>query len=327
MELKTEITKLLGIKFPIIQGGLQGLGKEPLVSAVSEAGGLGLITAGSFPSKKEMQEDIERVRANTDKPFGVNIAIGIRKPMDEYVEGVIESGVKIVFTSGYSPAKYMDQLKTAGIKVIHVVPSVKFAKKAEELGCDGVVIVGYECGGHPGVDEVTSMILIPEVVKAVKIPVIAAGGFKDGQGLLSALSLGAQGIQMGTRFVMSKESPLPNLIKEQLINAKLNDTVMVKRSINKPNRVYKNKAALQTLELEKSGASIDQLLPLIGGEAYKKLLETADIDAGILSIGQVIGRIDDCPSVKEIIDSILNEADQTLKIVNSYFKKEDVSII
>lgn len=316
MAFQTEITKLLGIKYPIIQGGLQGLGREPLVSSVSEAGGLGLITAGSYPMKKEMIEDIEKVRSRTDRPFGVNLAIGLRKPMDEYVEGVIESEVNIVFTSGYSPAKFMDQFKKAGVKVIHVVPSVKFAKKAEELGCDGVVIVGYECGGHPGTDEVTSLVMIPEVVKAVSIPVIAAGGFADGKGLIAALSMGAQGIQMGTRFVMSQESPLPDKIKTQLRDAGTNDTLIVKRSINKPNRVYKNEAALKTLELENQNAGIEELMPIIGGKAYKKLLKDGDINAGILSIGQVIGRIEEYPRVKEIIEDIVKDAEITLNKIN-----------
>lgn len=316
MPFQTDITKLLGIKYPIIQGGLQGLGCEPLVSAVSAAGGLGLITAGTYSTKKEMIDDIEHVRKKTSNPFGVNLAIGIRKPMDEYVEGVIETGVNIVFTSGYSPAKFMDQLKKAGVKVIHVVPSVKFAKKAEELGCDGVVIVGYECGGHPGVDEITSLVMIPKVVESVSIPVIAAGGFSDGKGLVAALSLGAQGIQMGTRFVMSQESPLPETIKEQLRSASMNDTLIIKRSINKPNRVYKNEAALKVLELEGENAKVEELLPLMGGEAYKKLLNDGDINAGVLSIGQIIGRINQYPSVKEIIEGIVTEADTIITKMN-----------
>ncbi|MCS0671261.1 nitronate monooxygenase family protein [Cytobacillus firmus] len=320
MAIQTDITKLLGIKYPIIQGGLQGLGREPLVSAVSEAGCLGLITAGTYPSKKEMIDDIELVRKKTNKPFGVNLSIGIRKPMDEYVEGVIESGVNIVFTSGNSPAKFMDPLKKAGVKVVHVVPSVRFARKAEELGCDAVVIVGYECGGHPGADEVTSMVKIPQVVESVNIPVIAAGGFNDGRGLIAALSLGAQGIQMGTRFVMSQESPLPEKIKETLTNANITDTLVIKRSINKPNRVYKNKAALKVLELEDQNAKIEELLPIIGGEAYKVLIDEGDINAGVLSIGQVIGRINQYPSVQEIIDGIIIEAESVIKKMNQFWQ-------
>lgn len=320
MPFQTGITKLLGIKYPIIQGGLQGLGREPLVSAVSEAGALGLITAGTYSTKREMINDIELVRKRTNKPFGVNLAIGIRKPMDEYVEGVIESGINIVFTSGYSPAKFMDPLKKAGVKVIHVVPSVKYAKKAEELGCDGVVIVGYECGGHPGADEVTSLVLIPKVVESVNIPVIAGGGFADGKGLVAALSLGAEGIQMGTRFVMSRESPLPENIKNHLKKASLNDTLIIKRSINKPNRVYKNEAALKVLELEDRNAKIEELLPIIGGEAYRKLIQEGDINAGILSIGQVIGRINQFPSVKEIIEDIVIEAESVMKKINQYWQ-------
>lgn len=317
MEIRTKITELLGIKYPIIQGGLQGLGREPLVSAVSAAGGLGLITAGSYPSKKEMIEDIERVRTKTNNPFGVNVAIGLRKPMDEYVDGIVETGVKIVFTSGYSPKQYMEQFKKAGIKVIHVVPNLKFAKKAEELGCDGTVIVGYEGGGHPGLDDVSTLVKLPQIVEAVDIPVIATGGFSDGKGLITALSLGAEGIQMGTRFVMTKETPISEKIQALLLQANSDDTSIIKRSINKPARVFKSDAATRVLEMESKKAPIDELLTIIGGEAYEKVIKDGDIDAGVISIGQVIGRIHDLPSAQELIENIMKEAEETLNHLNS----------
>ncbi|MFD6209923.1 NAD(P)H-dependent flavin oxidoreductase [Peribacillus sp. NPDC060253] len=318
MKFRTAITDLLGIEYPIIQGGLHRLGIEPLVSAVSDAGGLGLLTAGSYPSKKEMIQDIELVRSRTDKPFGVNLAIGIRRPMDDFVDGAIEAGIQIVFTSGYSPVQYMEQFKNAGIKVIHVVPSLKYAKKAEELGCDAVVVVGFECGGHPGLDEVSSLVLLPEVVQELTIPVIAAGGFVDGKGLLAALSMGAQAVQMGTRFVMTEECPLHPSIKAELMNAGSHDTMIIKRSIKKTNRVYRSAAAIKVEKLEKSGAGIEVLLPMIGGEAYEKMLTSGDVHSGILSIGEGIGRIDTCKSARTVIEDIMKEAEESFKQINMY---------
>lgn len=321
MMFKTAVTELLAIEYPIIQGGLQGLGIEPLVSAVSEAGGLGLLTAGSYASTKEFYQDIEMVRKKTTKPFGVNLALGIRRPMDEFVEAVVNAEVSIVFTSGYSPVQYMEQFKQAGITVVHVVPSVKFAKKAEELGCDAVVIVGFECGGHPGLDEVSTLRLVPQVVEAVKIPVIAAGGLTDGKGLVTALALGAGAVQMGTRFVMTKECPLPEAIKTKLLRAGTSDTVIIKRSINKPNRVYNNTAAKSVLELERKGAGINELMPYIGGEAYQKMLSTGNSEIGILSIGQAIGQINSCESVQDVITSIMEESCEVLRQLNGYLDR------
>lgn len=321
MMFKTAVTELLAIEYPIIQGGLQGLGIEPLVSAVSEAGGLGLLTAGSYVSTKEFYQDIEMVRKKTTKPFGVNLALGIRRPMDEFVEAVVNAEVGIVFTSGYSPVQYMEQFKQAGITVVHVVPSVKFAKKAEELGCDAVVIVGFECGGHPGLDEVSTLSLVPQVVEAVKIPVIAAGGLTDGKGLVTALALGAGAVQMGTRFVMTKECPLPEAIKTKLLRAGTSDTVIIKRSINKPNRVYNNTAAKSVLELERKGAGINELMPYIGGEAYQKMLSTGNSEIGILSIGQAIGQINSCESVQDVITSIMEESCEVLRQLNGYLDR------
>ncbi|MGG3942072.1 nitronate monooxygenase [Peribacillus psychrosaccharolyticus] len=321
MMFKTAVTELLAIEYPIIQGGLQGLGIEPLVSAVSEAGGLGLLTAGSYASTKEFYQDIEMVRKKTTKPFGVNLALGIRRPMDEFVEAVVNAEVRIVFTSGYSPVQYMEQFKQAGITVVHVVPSVKFAKKAEELGCDAVVIVGFECGGHPGLDEVSTLSLVPQVVEAVKIPVIAAGGLTDGKGLVTALALGAGAVQMGTRFVMTKECPLPEAIKTKLLRAGTSDTVIIKRSINKPNRVYNNAAAKSVLELERKGAGINELMPYIGGEAYQKMLSTGNSEIGILSIGQAIGQINSCESVQDVITAIMEESCEVLRQLNGYLDR------
>lgn len=314
--LHNRITELLGVKYPIIQGGLYKLGKSPLVAAVSEAGGFGLITAGSYKNKEEMLKDIKRTRKLTDKPFGVNITIGIRQNMDEYVEGVIEAGIPVVFTSGYSPEKYMKRFHEHNIKVIHVVPNARFAKKAEQLGCSGVVAVGRDCGGHTGKNAKSILHLIPEIVHRVEIPVIAAGGLYDGKGLAIAQILGAEGVQFGTRFVMTKECPLHEKIKQLFLKAKAENTTIIKESIGKPNRVYKSNITKRILDLEEKNAPIEELLPLIGGEAYQKMLDTGDINKGVISLGNCIEFINDIPTVKELIENVVSEYESLKREVN-----------
>lgn len=312
MMMDTDVTRLFNIRYPIIQGGLQGLGTSPLVSAVSEAGGLGLITAGSYDNNEEMLRDIEVVRSLTDKPFGVNLAIGIRKPMDEFVEGAIEAKVPIVFTSGNNPEQYMANLKAAGIKVAHVAPSVKFALKAQSLGCDAVVVNGFECGGHPGKDDTTSLTLVQKAKKEISIPIIAAGGFSTGRSVLAALALGASGVQMGTRFLLSKEVKLHEKVKRFLAAAGETDTIMVKKSIGKPARVLKTNHALELSRLEENGARFEEIFPYISGESYKELIQTGDLDSGIIATGQTIGLINEVKTVAEIIEEIVNEFNSTL---------------
>lgn len=312
MMMDTDVTRLFNIRYPIIQGGLQGLGTSPLVSAVSEAGGLGLITAGSYDNNEEMLRDIEVVRSLTDKPFGVNLAIGIRKPMDEFVEGAIEAKVPIVFTSGNNPEQYMANLKAAGIKVAHVAPSVKFALKAQSLGCDAVVVNGFECGGHPGKDDTTSLTLVQKAKKEISIPIIAAGGFSTGRSVLAALALGASAVQMGTRFLLSKEVKLHEKVKRFLAAAGETDTIMVKKSIGKPARVLKTNHALELSQLEENGARFEEIFPYISGESYKELIQTGDLDSGIIATGQTIGLINEVKTVAEIIEEIVNEFNSTL---------------
>ncbi|UAC50017.1 nitronate monooxygenase family protein [Bacillus aquiflavi] len=305
---RTGITSLFGIEHPIIQGGLQELGKETLVTAVSNAGALGLLTAGSYENKQEFRTAIRNVRKQTDKPFGANITIGIRQPMDRFVEAVIEEEVPIVFTSGQNPEPYMEKLKRAGIIVTHVVPTVRFEKKAEIIGCDAVVVVGYECGGHPGLDDISSLTLIQRAVQEVSIPVIAAGGFSTGKSLVAALALGAQGIQMGTRFLLAKENPLNEKVKKHLLHLNETDTVIVKRSLQKPMRVMKTNTALQVVAMEGNDCSFEELYPYISGKSYKQLIHNGDIDAGVISLGQTIGLINEIQSVEKIIASVINEA-------------------
>ncbi|MGW8428341.1 NAD(P)H-dependent flavin oxidoreductase [Peribacillus simplex] len=315
-KLRNRITELLGVQYPIIQGGLHQLGRSQLVTAVAEAGAFGLITASSYDNKVEMQEDIERVRKKTKKPFGVNMSIGIRNNTEQFVDGIIESGISIVFTSGYSPEKYMKQFRDNNVKVIHVVPSIQYAKKAEELGCSGVVAVGKECGGHPGRNAYSTLHLMPEIIKSVSVPVIAAGGFYDGKGLAIAQILGCEAVQYGTRFVMTQESPLHQNIKQLFLKASRENTLIIKESIGKPNRVYQSIIAEKVLELEKNNAPIEKLLPYIGGEAYKKMLETGDINHGVISVGECIGFINDIPTVDDLIKRIMHEYRYSIEGLN-----------
>jgi NADH:quinone reductase (non-electrogenic) len=309
----TRITDLFGIRHPIIQGGMMWISRAELVAAVCNAGGLGILTAFTFPSPEELAAEIQKTRQLTDKPFGVNITLlPTLRPIDidGYLNTVINSGVRIVETAGRSPEPYMERLKTAGVKVIHKCTAVRFARTAQRIGCDAVSIDGFECAGHPGEEDVTSLVLVPLAVDAVDIPVIASGGFADGRGLIAALALGAEAVNMGTRFMATKEAPGHARVKELLTNASERDTVLLLRSFRNTMRMFKNPTAEKVLELEKQGADIHQLESLISGRAGLKLLDSGDIDNGLLSVGQVIGLVRDIPTVKDLIDRIIKEAEE-----------------
>jgi len=312
---KTRITELLGIKYPITQGGMMWISRAELVAAVSNAGGLGIITAFTFPTPAELAAEIKKTKALTDKPFGVNITLlPTLRPVDidGYLDAVIDSGIKIVETAGRSPEPYMERLKAAGVKVIHKCTAVRFARTAQRIGCDAVSIDGFECAGHPGEEDVTSLVLIPLTADAVEIPVIASGGFGDGRGLVAALALGAEAVNMGTRFMATKEAPGHPKVKEFLTTASERDTVLVLRSFRNTMRALRNPTSEKVLELEKQGADIHQLESLISGRVGMKLLEEGDTDNGLLSVGQVIGLVHDIPTVKELIDRIIKEAEEVV---------------
>jgi NAD(P)H-dependent flavin oxidoreductase YrpB (nitropropane dioxygenase family) len=312
---KTRITELFSIEYPITQGGMMWISRAELVSAVSNAGGLGIITAFTFPTPAELAAEIKKTRGLTDKPFGVNITLlPTLRPVDidGYLSAVIDSGVKIVETAGRSPEPYMERLKAAGVKVIHKCTAVRFARTAQRIGCDAVSIDGFECAGHPGEEDVTSLVLIPLTVDAVDIPVIASGGFGDGRGLVAALALGAEAVNMGTRFMATKEAPGHSRVKELLVNASERDTVLVLRSFRNTMRALRNPTSEKVLELEKQGADIHQLEALISGRVGLKLLEAGDTDNGLLSVGQVIGLVHDIPTVKELIDRTIKEAQEVV---------------
>jgi nitronate monooxygenase len=313
---QSRLTGLLGIQYPIIQGGLQWLATAQLASAVSEAGGLGILSSLSSPNQEALRDEIHRMKEMTGKPFGVNLSMlpeltqGERT--EEILKVIIDEKVPVVETSGRSPEPFIHHLKRAGIKLIHKVPSARFAKKAESVGADAVTIVGYECGGHPGMDEVTSFVLIPSVADTVSIPIVAGGGIADARGFLAALALGADGVVMGTRFVATRECPAHLRIKEWFIGAKETDTMIIQRSIRNAARVIRNEAAQKTLALEERGASLEELLTVISGQMGQKALREGDVEGAILACGQCVGLVHEIKSVKEVIDEIVEGAQSIL---------------
>lgn len=302
---------MFGIEYPIIQGAMMWLSRAELVAAVSNAGGLGIIAALTFPTAKELREEIKKTKSLTDKPFAVNITLlPTLRPInyEEYIDAAIEEGVSIIETAGRNPRQYMKQLRDGGVKVMHKVASVKAVKTAERIGVDAVTIVGFEEGGNPGMDDVTSSVLIPIAVDSVRIPVIAAGGIGDARGFIAALALGAEGVLMGTRFMISKECPLHPKIKEWLLQATEKDTLMIMRSINNPERVVTTNFARSVLQMEEKGTSLEELLPMINGLRQKRALDKGDVDEAMVPCGQVVGLIHEIPTVRESIEGIINEA-------------------
>jgi len=313
----TRLTRLLGIEYPIIQGGMNRISRAELAAAVSNAGGLGILYSANLDTEEKLREEIRRTRSLTDKPFGVNINLfPAARPVDteRYIDIAIDEGVGIVETAGRSPDRYMERLKQGGVKVIHKAPgAVKFARRAEKIGCDAVCIVGYESGGSPGFDDTSSLVLVRATADAVKIPVIASGGFVDAQGFVAALALGADGVCMGTRFMATRECPVHPRFKEWLLRANETDAVIVGRTIGLLSRVLKNEMVARVLEMEKEGATLETLMPLISGENTTRVLFEGELDAGIAHCGQCIGLIHDIPAVKEVIDDIIRGAGEVIK--------------
>ena len=311
--MQTEVTKLLGIKYPIIQGGMAWVAEHHLAAAVSEAGGLGLIGAANAPAEW-VREEIRKAKELTDKPFGVNIML-MSPYADDVAKVVPEEGVKVVTTGAGNPGKYLASWKEAGICVIPVVASVALAKMMERAGVDAVVAEGTESGGHIG--ETTTMVLVPQVVDAVKIPVIAAGGIADGRGIAAAFMLGAKGVQLGTRFVASKEAVVHQNYKDYIVKAKDIDTRVTGRSTGHPVRVLRNAVTKEYLELEKKGASFEELESLtVGG--LRRAVQEGDTKTGSLMSGQIAGMIRDIPTCQEIIDRLVTETDKLMKGTGIY---------
>lgn len=312
--MKTRITELLGIEHPIIQGGMHFVGFAELAAAVSSAGGLGIITGLTQKTPELLAKEIARCRDMTDKPFGVNLTFlpaFSKPPYPEYIRAIIEGGVKIVETAGRNPEPYLPYLKEAGIKVIHKCTSVRHSLKAEAIGCDAVSVDGFECGGHPGEDDVPNFILLPRAAEELKIPFVASGGMADGRSLVAALALGADGINMGTRFIATKEAPVHENVKKAIVAASELDTRLIMRKLRNTERVLNNAGVERLLEIEREkndSLAITDIYAQIAG-VYPKVMIDGDMEAGAWSCGMVAGLIHDVPSVKELIDRIMREAE------------------
>ncbi|WP_298239699.1 nitronate monooxygenase family protein [uncultured Bradyrhizobium sp.] len=316
--MKTAITELFGIEHPIIQGGMHFVGFAELAAAVSNAGGLGIITGLTQKTPELLAKEIARCRDMTDKPFGVNLTFlptFSAPPYPEYIAAIVEGGIKAVETAGRSPEAYMPALKAAGIKVIHKCTSVRHSLKAERIGCDAVSVDGFECGGHPGEDDIPNMILLPRAAEELKIPFVASGGMADGRSLVAALSLGAAGMNMGTRFIATKEAPVHQNVKNALVAATELDTRLIMRSLRNTERVLRNANVDRLIEIEREKGDklkIDDIHDQVAG-VYPKIMLEGQMDAGAWSCGMVAGLIHDIPSCKELIDRIMTEAEQIIR--------------
>jgi nitronate monooxygenase len=311
--MKTRITELLGIEHPIIQGGMHYVGLAELASAVSNAGGLGIITGLTQRTPELLAKEIARCRTMTPKPFGVNLTFlpTVSTPdYPGYIQAIIDGGVKVVETAGNNPAKWLPILKEHGIKVIHKCTSVRHALKAESIGCDAVSVDGFECGGHPGEDDVPNFILLPRAAEELKIPFVASGGMADGRSLVAALSLGAEGVNMGTRFIATKEAPVHERVKQAIVAASELDTRLIMRPLRNTERVLKNDAVQRVLDKERElGANLkfEDILNEVAG-VYPSIMQEGALDAGAWSCGMVAGLIHDVPTCKDLIDRIMAEA-------------------
>jgi NADH:quinone reductase (non-electrogenic) len=317
--MKTAITEMFEIEHPIIQGGMHYVGFAELAAAVSNAGGLGIITGLTQRTPEDLAKEIARCREMTDKPFGVNLTFlpMVNTPdYPGYIKAIIEGGVKAVETAGNNPAKWLPILKENGIKVIHKCTSVRHSLKAESIGCDAVSVDGFECGGHPGEDDIPNMILLPRAADELKIPFVASGGMADGRSLVAALALGAAGMNMGTRFIATKEAPVHQNVKDAIVAASELDTRLVMRPLRNTERVLTNAAVERLIVKEKElGANLkfEDIIDEVAG-VYPKIMKDGTMDAGAWSCGMVAGLIHDIPTCKELIDRIMAEADDIIRI-------------
>src|SRR5882762_2833548 len=316
--MRTRITDLFGIEHPIIQGGMHFVGFAELAGAVSQAGGLGVITGLTQKTPEDLAREIAKAQDLTDKPLGVNLTFLPSfkdPPYPEYIQAIAESGVKVVETAGRSPEQYMPQLKAAGIKVIHKCTSVRHALKAESIGCDAASVDGFECGGHPGEDDMPNMILLPRAAEELKIPFVASGGMADGRSLVASLALGAEGMNMGTRFIATKEAPVHENVKRAIVEASELDTRLVMRPLRNTERVLKNAGVDKLLEIERekgANTSFKDIHDLVAS-VYPRVMLEGQMDAGACSCGMVVGLINDIPTVKELIDRIMSEAEELVR--------------
>lgn len=310
--MKTRITELLGIEYPIVEGGMQWVGRAELAAAVSNAGALGMVTARTQATPGELRREIDRARALTSRPFGVNLTLSLLDPdlrYDDWVDAIARGGVRIVETAGNKPQAVIARLKEHGITVIHKCTTVRHALSAERLGVDIISIDGFEAAGHPGEDDVPLLVLLPVARRALKVPVLASGGIADGRAMAAAMVLGADGVNMGTRFMLTRESAVHERVKRRLLAATERDTVLIKRTLGRTARHFDNPVAREVLALESrpGGASHDELKHLLSGARGRAALESGDADAGLITASQVIGLIDDLPTCAELVARMVAE--------------------
>ena len=313
MAIRTRITELLGIEHPIVQGGMMWVGRAELVAAVSNAGGLGILTGLTQPTPDDLRREIERCRAMTDKPFGVNLTIlpsVSPPPYAEYRKAIIDSGIKIVETAGHKPQEHVDDFKSHGITVLHKCTAVRHALSAERMGVDVISIDGFECAGHPGEDDIPGLILIPAAADRVKIPMLASGGIGDGRGLAAALALGAEGVNMGTRFCATVEAPIHQKVKQFIVDNDERATNLIFRRFHNTGRVAKNSVSDEVVAISKGENAVFQdVQPLVSGAKGRMALETGDLDAGLVWAGQIQGLIHDIPTCKELLSRMVADAE------------------
>jgi len=316
--MKTRITELFEIERPIIQGGMHYVGYAELASAVSNAGGLGIITALTQPTPDDLASEIARCHEMTDKPFGVNLTFlpaFAMPPYPEYIDAIISGGVKIVETAGRNPQEHLPRLREAGIRVIHKCTSVRHALKAESIGCDAASVDGFECGGHPGEDDIPNMILLPRAAEELSIPFVSSGGMADARSLVASLALGADGMNMGTRFIATREAPVHENVKRALVAASELDTRLIMRPLRNTERVLSNAAVEEVLRIERERLAageplqIDDVRHLVAGAKNRKVLQEGEMDTGVWSCGMVAGLIHDLPTCQELLDTIMAEAE------------------
>lgn len=317
MTITTRFTETFGIEHPIVQGGMQWVGYAEMVAPVAEAGALGFLTALTQPTPEALAAEIARTREMTDKPFGVNLTIlpAIKPPpYAEYRQAIIEGGIEIVETAGYKPKEHVDDFKAHGVKVIHKCTAVRHALSAERLGVDAISIDGFECAGHPGEDDIPGLVLIPAAANKLTIPILASGGFADGRGLAAALALGADGINMGTRFCVTKEAPIHEGFKQRMVENDERQTKLIFRTLHNTARVMKNAISTEVVDIEhrEGGAEFSDIQHLVAGARGQKAMADGDPDGGIWSAGLVQGLIDDIPTVSELIDRIVADAEEII---------------
>ena len=314
--LKTRITDLFGIEHPVIQGGMQWVGYAELVSAVSNAGALGILTALTQPTPEDLVKEIERTRGMTDKPFGVNLTVLPTinpPPYEEYAQAIVGSGVKIVETAGRSPEPFMELFKEYDVKVIHKCTSVRHALKAQSVGVSAITIDGFECAGHPGEDDIPSLVLLPQAAEALDVPVAGCGGFSDAKSMVAALALGGEAIVMGTRFMATKEAGIHQNVKDKMTEADELSTNLMFRTMHNTARVFKNSVSDQVVDIESTGtASFEDVKDLVAGQRGRVVFEEGDLEHGIWSAGISVARVKDVPTCKEMVSRLVSEAEDII---------------